>query len=498
MSDGIASRVVSRHRSQGLALRVASRYVEAFEFDTEKERARYLKEHPKADPSRHTVKKQQGKPEKVTPPPKPGKPGTPPPLPEQKAKPPQEVPPEKGPEKQPHGEVPEEGEHGEEGKPEAPKPKEPLKKQIVEGLKGLSKGALNLLKKAPGAVKKFFQDDAHRRGVLMKLHSSIGNAPGKMAQNLINTAKNEVHEFKAASEGVQAALSGKKLSKHQKAAIKAVTIHMGVTATAAALSATGIGAGLAFAAKAMARHIALKSVHRVFEHLDTASELHHIGHGVLELMGKFASEEQAQDPDQVLAAIVMKAVQEELANMSEDDLQAMLEQMAKSGAGMTKEAALPPGAQLADLCEQAETVHKGLRTMIRTFPQVMKESEQLEGQSLVWQDPWVAFWGRLETPLASLESIDEAIEGIYLSPIKPALQTMANVARNATSDRLMPQKARIEYAFGNPQFREDSDGKSRIAYSVDRIKTWANEFEGWIEDSIEMLHQTARKARRSV
>jgi len=482
--------------SQGLALRVAARYVESFQFDTDKERERYLKEHPGADPSRHTVKKQKGAPGKGQPPPKPKAPVAPG-APEKKA--PgghgEEKPGGKPPEKKPHGE-PEEKDHGEpEGKHEAPP-----KKKFVETLKGLSRGAANLLKKAPEEVKRFFQDDAHRRTVLMKLHSAIGKAPGKMAQNLIKTARDEVHEFKAAGEGVKAAISGKKMSKHQRHAIKTVTIHMGITTAAAALSATGLTAGLAFAAKAMARHVALKSVHRTFEHLHTASELHPIGHGILELMDKFASRTAAgeEDPEQVLAAIVMKSVQEELANMSEDDLREMLEHMAKSGAGQMKEAAdaRPPGQKLADLCEQAETIHKSLRGMIRQFPKILQEAGHvLDSQTLVWQDAFIPYWRKMDAALQALTSIDDEIEGVYLGipKNKVALSTMANVARDATSDRLIPKTARIEFAFGNPQFQD-----GRIAYDVDRLKTWATAFEDWNEKSIGLLHQTARKALRSV
>lgn len=495
----LASRVAARHLGQGLALRVATRYVEAFQFETDKEREKYLKEHPGADPSRHTVKKQKGAPGKAQPPPKPKKPGVPAPEVPQ-GKPPGEHPEEKPPgehKTEPPEKKPPQGEHPEEKPGEHP---ETPKKKVVETLKGLSRGALNFLKKAPEGVKKFFQDDAHRRTVLMKLHSAIGRAPGKMAQNLIKTAKEEVHEFKTAGEGVKASLSGKKMSKHQKHAVRTVAIHMGITAAAAALSATGLTAGLAFAAKAMARHVALKSVHRTFEHLHTASELHHIGHGILELMDKFASKTAAgeDDPEQVLAAIVMKSVQEELANMSEDDLREMLEHMAKSGAGQMKEAAdtTPPGEKLADLCEQAETVHKALRTMIRAFPQVLKEAGHvLDSQTLVWQDAFIPYWRKMDASLQALTSIDDEIEGVYLSlpRNKMALQTMANVARDATADRLIPKTARIEFAFGNPQFQD-----GRIAYHVDRLKKWAEAFETWNEKSIEVLHQTARKARRSV
>lgn len=488
-----------------LAHRVAARYVEAFAFDTEKELQRYLKEHPGADPARHTVKK--GPPKKAPP----GKEPEAPPKPKQE----KPVAPKKGPPPLPQQkpqQKPQQGKKPEQVKPEHGKPEEhegeaqpelhPAGRKFVDTLKGLSTGAANLLQKAPKAVQKFFGDEAHRRNVLMGLHSAVAKAPKQFASNLVETAKHEVHEFKAAADGVKAALSGKKMTRHHRQAIKAVTIHMGVTATAAALSATGIGAGLAFMAKSIARHVALKSVHRVFGHLDSAAEYHHIGHGLLELLDKVASDKQGpvpagKDPEKVLAAIVMKAVQEELANLSEEDLRTMLEQAAKGqGQGQVKKAALAEGQLLADLCDQAETVHKAMRSMIREFPAVLKEAGYAdEGQTLVWQDAFIPYWKKIEASLQSLLSIDDEIEGIYLSiPVnKMALETLANVARDATADRLIPQKARIEFAFGNPHFQD-----GRIAYRADRLATWAEAFEGWVEKSVEMLHQTARKARRSV
>jgi hypothetical protein len=41
--------------------KVASRYVSAMEFDTEEAKKKYLKEHPDADRSKHTVKKKEEK-----------------------------------------------------------------------------------------------------------------------------------------------------------------------------------------------------------------------------------------------------------------------------------------------------------------------------------------------------------------------------------------------------------------------------------------------------
>lgn len=538
----LAVRIAARYKGRDLVSRVASRHVEAFEFSSEKERSRYLKEHPDADPGRHTVKKPLKPKGAPQPPPKPTQPGkgqvpsgsptkkTPPPLPAQ-GKPTRPIQP-------PSKKAP---------APEAQDTRSTGRK-VVDTLKGLSSGAANMLKKAPVAVQKFFQDDSHRRAVLMNLHGAIGAAPGKLAKSMIETAKSEGHEFKTASEGVRAVMAGGKLSKHQKKAIKQVSIHMGIVALASVLTTTGIGAGLAFAGKALVTNLSLKSVHRVFGHLHTASEVSHIGHGVLELMSKFSStkvagDESTRDPGEVLAAIVLKSIQEELANLKEEDLRTILESMAKqngpsdeteeeeepseeeeteetseedeeedepdeeeddeSEPGMLKEAsALMTGPEVANLCEEAQTVHKGLRVWIREFPKVLRKAEEgavlLEDSGLVWQDEFGPYWKGLDHPMDVLASIDEKLEDIQARSPQKILRDVASFVRKATNDRLLPQKARLEYAFGNPQFRDHPDRRSHIAYEIQRVEDWARTFEDWVEGSIFTLSQGARKARRLV
>lgn len=461
-----------------MTARVASRYVEAFEFSSPEEREKYLKEHPKADPARHTVKQEK----------KPGKPK----IPEKEEGRPEaksEEPVEKG--QKPPEQDPEESEE---------KERIPTGRKVVDALKGLSKGALAVLQSSPAGVKKFFQDESHRRKVLQGLHAAIEKAPRKMAQRLVDTAKEEVHEFKTAGEGIRAAWNGKPLSKHQKKAIKKVAIHMGITVAAAALTATGVAAGLGVVAKSFARQIAMKSVANVFEHVHVADELRHIVHGIADIAEKFAAQ---PTPSQVLAAVVMRSVQEELENFSDEDLKAILESMARKPPQIKEAAApAPNGPVLADLCEEAETVQKGLRAWIRKFPQVLDQAQReavgLEDSGLVWQDRFVIYWRGLDNPLESLTAIDEKIEDVYFHATRKAVQDLANQARNGTLDRLIPPRARQEYAFGNPQFRDRPDRKGHIAYEISRLEEWARAFENWTEESIGNLHQIARKARRLV
>ena len=62
--DRLAGRVAKRYLEQALVYRVAARYMRAMEFPTPEALKKYLKEHPHADPARHTVKKHEEKREK--------------------------------------------------------------------------------------------------------------------------------------------------------------------------------------------------------------------------------------------------------------------------------------------------------------------------------------------------------------------------------------------------------------------------------------------------
>lgn len=292
-----------------LALRVAARYLQAFgpvgiEFDSPGAMQNYLKEHPNADKSLHTVKKPGG--------------GDAP----------------KGEEKSEHGE----GGHGEEKKP---------KKTWKERLKGLKDSAVNFVKNAPKAVQQFVQDDAFRRTTLMGAHKALTEAPGKLVKKVVDTVKEEVHEYKEAGAGIKAVLKGGKMSDHQKKAFKTVAFHTALGVAAAALTATGVGAAGVFA-KGVAKHVAYKAVTRSMGHLAVLEEMGHIGHGVHEIMEHLASAdspeaamlhryaEEAQkgkdlDPDEVMGNFITAAVAKELEGFDDAGLEEALNAMSDKG-----------------------------------------------------------------------------------------------------------------------------------------------------------------------
>jgi hypothetical protein len=292
-------------RQTTLPLRVVARYLQATEFSSPEALKEYLKEHPGADKSKHTVAK-----------------------PEEAKKPEAE--------KEPHAEK----EHGEQ------KPKKSWK----ERFKGLTEAAVSFVKNAPKVTKQFIEEDAFRRKTLMSAHKTLTEAPKKMVQNLVETAKHEVKEFKEAGAGIKAVIKGGKMNDHQRKAFKAVATHLAIGAAAAALTASGVGTAMGVFAKGMARHIAMKSVTKALGHLHVIEELEHIGHGVTHFLSHLASDQQSPeavfqryvvaaeqgkdlDPDEIMGNFVTAAVAKEMQGFSDEDLEKVMNDVASEKDG---------------------------------------------------------------------------------------------------------------------------------------------------------------------
>lgn len=281
------------------ALRVAARFQrQAFEFPSPKALNEYLHEHPQADKSKHHVEQpgHDHKPE---------------------AKPPSE-----------HGEG-----HGEH-KPEAPK------KSWGERLKSLGEKAKAFVQNAPGEVKKFVQDDAHRRQVLHTMHKAVEALPDKVYENAKHAVKHQIHEFKEAKEGIHAVLKGEKMSKEQKHAVKLVAFDVALTVATAAITG-GFGTGLkgvalksveAFA-KGLAKKIALNTVTHGLGNVTTLEELTHFGHGVHHTLEHFltaADKGKKGDDQDLITAYITKLVADELDNLDPDTLAEAIEEAASA------------------------------------------------------------------------------------------------------------------------------------------------------------------------
>lgn len=276
MTTGFAQRLATTH----LAL-------EAMEHPTEKALKNYLKEHPNADPKKHTIKNE-----------------------------------------------------GDDEVPVHVEDDEPKKKSLWDRAKSFGAKAKSFLQSAPKETKRFFEDDAFRRKTLMDVHAKLEAAPKAMMDQVVHTVKEEVHEYKEAAHGVAAVLKGGKMDDHQKKALKTVATHMAIGLTAAALSASGPLAVAGTFGKGLAKHVAMKAVHNAMGNLHVLEELGHIGHGVHHVVKHFmdhmAAEDKGKDPkdmnpDEVMSAWVSAAIAKEIKGLKDDDLEEVLKGMDKEG-----------------------------------------------------------------------------------------------------------------------------------------------------------------------
>ena len=296
----------------------------------------YKKQHPDADRSKHKivkVKSQTRKPApgtpqgkkppplpdaaktKPKPPPLPGatKKSKPPPVPEAAKKP--KPPPPLKERPQDHEEH---DDHGEGGRFDGWK----------KSLKGLKDSAVKFVEKSPKALKSFFGDADFRKAALKEAKDAVTSLPKGAKQRLIETVKEEVHEFKLAGAGIKAMISGKKMSKHQKHAFKAVATHLAIGATAAAFAATGPLVGAAVFSKNLATHVALKSVKKALGSLHTMNEVNHIGHGIMHLFEHVASEEgkgkKEINPEEAMTNLIFAAVAKQIEQLTDQDFTTVL------------------------------------------------------------------------------------------------------------------------------------------------------------------------------
>jgi hypothetical protein len=209
-------------------------------------------------------------------------------------------------------------EHGDEEKPGKP---------LSERVKGWGSKAIAVLKKSPESVQKFVKDDGFRRETLQSAHKALTEAPEKIAEKALHTAKHEVEEFSTAGKAIGKLMKGGKIDDHEKKALKTVGFHIALTAAATALTATGPLAGALTFGKSLARHVAMKAVSNALGRLHVLEEMGHVGHGIAHVMSKMAAEKGEEvDQETAMAHFFMAAVAKELKGVKDGDIQAALEE----------------------------------------------------------------------------------------------------------------------------------------------------------------------------
>jgi len=448
--------------------RLVARYKSAFEFPTEDARKKYLHEHPKADPKNHTVKEKS----------------------DEAAKP------EEG-EPKPEHELEDEG--GQKGK------EKPAGKGFF---KGLSEKAKAFVTKSSAAVQKFVSDEEHRAKVMVDAGKTILASPKTYAKRLVQTAQEEVHEFKLAGQALKSLAQGKKMDHHQKKALKTVAIHMSIAVAAAALSSTSLLAGAAAFGKGMVQKIALKSAAHALEKVHLVQEITHIGHGaheLFEVMHHLIAADQGEDdkrtvdkidPEEAFAILVMQSVVKAMKELNDEDMADILE----DASGEQEKQAFKVGAVVASelpaLLAEGEALFNQVKGWVARFNSVLMaaraEAQTLEGTNRVWQHRVVSYFKDSESVLEKLRDLDQTLDDLYVET--PALAQVINSARQAVR---IPQKAEISYAISDIDFQPDPDtGRDGITYDIDTLKAWASAVEDWSRKGGPAMRQLTSKAKR--
>lgn len=202
----------------------------AMEFPTEDALKTYLKEHPDADRSLHTVKK----PEKDSP------------------------------------------------KTEE-KPSSGFFSKVKAKFKSIKDSIATAIENAPAEVQKFILEEEHRHKRLGEVIEAVKAAPKKIGEKILSSAKAEVTELKQAGHATQKFLRGETLTKEDKHALYSTAVYVGGAVLTAATSGAAIAA-IGAVSKSFSLHVAIKAVDALldegflgFEALETGlSALRHI------------------------------------------------------------------------------------------------------------------------------------------------------------------------------------------------------------------------------
>ena len=269
--------MTARYQDIRIAHRVLARYLYGTEFPSEEALKEYLHEHPGADPKNHSVVKPSGKDNNK-------------------------------------------------------------KLSLKERLHSLSGKAKTFFESAPKTVQSFVHDPEARKEVTAKAAKALKDASGKVVKGALHHIKHEAEEWKVASQGVHAVLTGKDLSKEQKHAMRNVAIEIALTVTVTALTG-GVTAGATGMLKKtalsyverLAKKIALNAVSDGLGNLATLQHLYHGAHGAAHLLSglltKLADEDKKPSEEEILGYWVAGLVAKQLEKgISDDDTLAALDE----------------------------------------------------------------------------------------------------------------------------------------------------------------------------
>ena len=259
--------------SEGLILASSLRVAE--EFATQEALAEYLKEHPGADKSKHSVKESDKKP----------------------------------------------GGHEEDKK--KPSSGGGLS-GFLSSIKGVTKAMADSLAKAPEHVQKFVSDPKERAKVLGEAKAKLKEAPGELGKKIKEAAHEQVKEYKTAGQGVKKLFKGEPLSKHEKKAMFAVALTSANVAIAAVTGGTALAAGTF--GKSMIKSIAMNAAHASMGNLHLLGEARELASGVKEVMEmlKLGADGEDEDMKKFLGYVIQNTMESLDKGVSDKDMEGVL------------------------------------------------------------------------------------------------------------------------------------------------------------------------------
>lgn len=247
-------------------LREAAVDKEAIEFDTPKALRRYLQQHPNADKSKHTVKKQDDSPPKA----------------------------------------------------------EDLKGQLTHffaKVKGAAKDVVDAVKAAPQTVQQLFVDPKHREKFFGGMAHKIDQAPKDVVKKIFHAAGKEIHEIKHAVKAAKKLFKKPPpgpFSKEDKRALYSAGAYV-VGAMLAAIPPAGTAiAAAGVLGHSFAMHVGLKAVHGL---LDTGFLHYEWAHEVFHVVTHISAD---KNEDEELTEGLVRVISDVMKNLTDEDMEKIL------------------------------------------------------------------------------------------------------------------------------------------------------------------------------
>lgn len=194
---------------------------------------------------------------------------------------------------------------------------------MAQRIKELPEQTRKAIKKGGEEYHNFVHDPKHRKKRMGEMATAIKQAPKKLGKRILHTLKEEVDEYKTAGKSIGKLLKGKKLSHHEKHALKTASMHVAINTLTFALAGGAAGYAAHKAGTGVLKYLAAKAVHHVagnaFFAYKAGKVMHKLGEGALDLITADAKSDHGDHPLHFLINGVMASTIKQLEEGMDDD-----------------------------------------------------------------------------------------------------------------------------------------------------------------------------------